>query len=78
MKTIKINKVQAYRKALGLKQSELSEILNISVPMYSRKERRETAFTDNEKVKLLNFFKRYFPNETMIVYFFNIKVSKSK
>ena len=70
METIKINKVQAYRKALGLKQSELSEILNISVPMYSRKERRETAFTDNEKVKLLNFFKRYFPNENIDSLFF--------
>ena len=70
MENIKINKVQAYRKALGLKQSELSKILNISVPMYSRKERRETAFTDKEKVILLNFFKEYFPNETIDSLFF--------
>lgn len=49
METIKINKVQAYRKALVLKQSELSEILNISVLMYSRRERKEIAFTDNKK-----------------------------
>ncbi|WP_294681312.1 helix-turn-helix transcriptional regulator [uncultured Gemella sp.] len=70
MEAIKINKVQAYRKALGLKQSELSEILNISVPMYSRKERRGTAFTDKEKVTLLNYFKEYFPNETIDSLFF--------
>lgn len=70
MKEIKINKVQAYRKTLGLTQRELSNILNISVVMYSKKERKETPFTDVEKVKLLNHFKKYFPNETIDSLFF--------
>ena len=73
MQEIKINKVQAYRKALGLKQYEVANILNISVVMYSKKERKETAFTDVEKVKLLNFFKEYFPNETIDSLFFKNK-----
>jgi len=70
MQEIKINKVQAYRKTLGLKQREMSEMLNISVVMYSKKERKITAFTDIEKVKLLNHFKKYFPNETIDSLFF--------
>ena len=70
MQEIKINKGQAYRKTLGLKQREMSELLNISVVMYSKKERRITAFTDVEKVKLLNHFKKYFPNETIDSLFF--------
>lgn len=41
--------------------------------MYSKKERKETAFTDKEKVILLNFFKEYFPNETIDSLFFKNK-----
>ena len=70
MKEIKINKVQAYRKALGLKQREMCKILNISLVMYSKKERKETPFTDTEKIKLLNYFKQYFQNETIDSLFF--------
>lgn len=67
---IKINKIQAYRKALGLKQREMADLLSISLVMYSKKERKETAFTDVEKVKLLNYFKQYLPDETIDSLFF--------
>lgn len=70
MQGIKINKIQAYRKALGLKQREMASLLNISLVMYSKKERKETAFTDVEKVKLLNYLKQYLPNETIDSLFF--------
>lgn len=70
MQEIKINKVQAYRKALGLKQRQMSELLNISAVMYSKKERKESPFTDIEKVKLLNYFRQYFKNETIDSLFF--------
>lgn len=70
MKEIKINKIQAYRKTLGVTQKEMSKFLNISEAMYGRKERRRTPFTDNEKVKLLNYFKKYFSNETIDSLFF--------
>lgn len=67
---LKINKVQAYRKTLGLKQKDIATFLGISVSMYSRKERREAPFTDNEKVRLLQYFKQQFPNETIDSLFF--------
>lgn len=70
MEKIKINKVQAYRKTLGLKQKDLAKILRISVAMYGRKERKEAPFTDVEKVTLLDFFKQYLPNETIDSLFF--------
>lgn len=70
MEKIKINKIQAYRKTLGVTQKEMSKFLNISEVMYSRKERRLTPFTDIEKVKLLNYFKKYFKDETIDSLFF--------
>jgi DNA-binding helix-turn-helix protein len=70
MKEVKINKIQAYRKTLDLTQKEMSKLLNISEVMYSRKERRLTPFTDTEKVKLLNYFKKYFKEETIDSLFF--------
>lgn len=70
MKEIKINKIQAYRKALNLKQHDIAKILGISVVMYSKKELKETPFTDIEKVKLLDYFKQYFSNETIDSLFF--------
>ena len=70
MKEIKINKIQAYRKALNLKQHDLAKMLGISVVMYSKKERKETPFTDTEKVILLKHFKKYFANESIDSLFF--------
>ena len=70
MKEVKINKIQAYRKALNQKQHDMAKMGGISVVMYSKKERKETPFTDIEKVKLLNYFKQYFSNETIDSLFF--------
>lgn len=70
MEEIKINKIQAYRKALNLKQHDLAKMLGISVVMYSKKERKETPFTDTEKVVLLKYFKQYFTNESIDSLFF--------
>lgn len=70
MQEIKMNKIQAYRKTLGVKQKEMAKMLNISVIMYGRKERKLNPFTDTEKVKLLNYFKKYFQDETIDSLFF--------
>ena len=45
-------------------------MLGISVVMYSKKERKETPFTDTEKVVLLKYFKQYFTNESIDSLFF--------
>lgn len=70
MQEIKMNKIQAYRKTLGVKQKEMAKMLNISVTMYGRKERKLNSFTDTEKVTLLNYFKQYFQDETIDSLFF--------
>ena len=70
MQPIKISKVRSYRYALGKTQKEMSELLNIHHVVYGRKERMLVAFTDKEKVILLNYFKEYFPNETIDSLFF--------
>lgn len=70
MEEIKINKVQAYRKALNLKQHDIAKMLGISVVMYSKKERKESPFTDTEKVILLKYFKKYSIDETIDSLFF--------
>lgn len=72
MEELKISKVRAYRYALGKTQKEMSELLNIHHVVYGRKERMLVAFTDKEKVILLNYFKEYFPNETIDSLFFKI------
>lgn len=77
MQPIKISKIRAYRHALGKTQKEMSELLNIHHVVYGRKERMLAAFTDKEKVTLLNYFKEYFPNETIDSLFFRYNVQKS-
>lgn len=70
MGLVKASKVLSYRKALGKTQKDMSKLLNIHHVVYGRKERMLVAFTDKEKVTLLNFFKEYFPNETIDSLFF--------
>lgn len=65
-----ISKVRVYRQVLGKTQKEMSELLNIHHVVYGRKERMLVAFSDKEKVILLNYFKEYFPNETIDSLFF--------
>lgn len=70
MGQVKINKVRSLRGALGKSQKEISEIIGISQAMYGRKERKTTDFSDKEKIILLEYFKKYFPNETIETLFF--------
>ena len=41
MEEVKINKIQAYRKALNQKQHDMAKMLGISVVMYSKKNERK-------------------------------------
>lgn len=69
MATVKINKVKAFREALEKPQHEIAKILGVSQPSYNRKEKNR-RFTDEEKVILTDYFKKYFPNETLESIFF--------
>lgn len=69
MATVKINKVKAFREVLGIPQHEMSRMLSISQPSYNRKEKKR-KFSDEEKIILTDYFKKYFPNETLESIFF--------
>lgn len=69
MNNIKVNKVRAFREALGKTQGEMSELLGISQPSYNRKEKNRN-FSDVEKITLTKFFKEFFKDETLESIFF--------
>ena len=69
MNNIKVNKVRAFREALGKTQGEMSELLGISQPSYNRKEKNRN-FSDVEKIILTKFFKEFFKDETLESIFF--------
>lgn len=49
---MKNNKIRGYRCMLGLTQSDLAILLNLSAQSISNKERGITSFTDEEKLKI--------------------------
>ena len=70
MEKPKINKIRAYREALNLSQKEMGKLINVHRVVYSRKERKIVNFTDKEKITLLTYFKKFFPDETIDTLFF--------
>lgn len=71
-----MNKVSKYRKFKGYTQSDIAEMLEISLQSYSRKELDKVPFTDEEKIFVWNLFIDEFPNLTIDELFFNHKVPK--
>lgn len=70
-----MNQVRAMRKYMNLTQTDLSEILNISLQTYWKKEKGIVPFNDDEKQILKNIFTKSFPNATIDSIFFNENVS---
>lgn len=66
----KINKVKAFREAIGLTQKDLAKILDISVDSYSRKERGVSEFRKNEMMKITDLFKTNGISESLQDIFF--------
>lgn len=69
-------RVANYRKFLGYTQEEFSKFFNISVQAYSRKERGETPFSDDEKMLIKEMLLNDFPHISIDDIFFNNKVTK--
>ena len=66
----KINKVKAFREAIGLTQKDLARILDISVDSYSRKERGVSDFRKNEMIEIAAIFKNNGIDENLQDIFF--------
>lgn len=66
----KINKVKAFREAIGLTQKDLARILDISVDSYSRKERGVSDFRKNEMIEITAIFKNNGIDENLQDIFF--------
>lgn len=62
--------IREYRKQLGLTQREMAEIIGITEQSYWNKENERRKFTDEEKVKVRDYLRRYVPNVTVDHIFF--------
>lgn len=56
-----MNKVKAMRIMAGKNQIEMSELLNMSVSSYRKKENGIIAFNDSEKKEFIEIVKVFFP-----------------
>ncbi len=66
-----MNKVKAMRIMAGKNQIEMSELLNMSVSSYRKKENGIIAFNDSEKKEFIEIVKVFFPLATIGNIFFN-------
>lgn len=65
-----MSQVAKLRRFKGLTQTEVANILGISLQWYWQKEKGLKNFNDEEKVRLINLFKDDFPNVTIEELFF--------
>ncbi|MGX7024131.1 helix-turn-helix transcriptional regulator [Vagococcus hydrophili] len=66
-----MNKIAGYRIMLGMTQDQMAKKFNISKQAYWKKEKRQTQFSDKEKMKFKEILKPLFPNITIDDIFFN-------
>lgn len=65
-----INKLAGYRVSAGIKTKAMAELLGIAPQTYLKKEKKQIIFKDNEKIKVLEHLKKYFPDVTLEELFF--------
>lgn len=66
-----MNKIAGYRKMLGYTQESMAKKFGISTHAYWKKERGDTQFNDQEKVRFKEMLKSIFPDITIDEIFFN-------
>lgn len=71
-----VNIVSGYRRMLGMRQSDMAKLFNISRQSYWSKENGRTPFSDNEKIVFKNELMKIIPNITIDDIFFRNKVGK--
>lgn len=66
-----MNKVKAMRVMTGKGQKEMSELLDMSLSSYRKKEKGSVAFSDKEKEVFIKIVKNYYPVATIGNIFFD-------
>lgn len=66
----KFNKLAGYRASIEKGRKDFAELLNISIVSYRKKEKGITPFRDEEKIKITEYLKDYYPNITIVDIFF--------
>lgn len=69
-------KVAEYRRYLGLSQTDLANLLGVSLQAYWKKEKGITPFKDDEKIKITKLFQKTLPNIDIMDIFFSELVPK--
>lgn len=70
------NIIKGYRNMVGMKQSEMAEIIGVSRQAYWNKETGRTPFSDKEKELFREEIKKVIPEIKIDDIFFNHKVGK--
>jgi len=65
-----MNRLAAYRKLIGMNQTEMAKELNISLPTYCMKETGKNQFTHSEMIGIIRIIQRKVPDITADEIFF--------
>lgn len=71
-----MNRLAAYRKLIGLNQTQMAEELSMSLTSYSRKESELINFSETEMRKIVTIIREKVPEVTMDDIFFDRSVGK--
>ncbi len=70
------NMIKGYRNMVGMKQSDMANVIGVSRQSYWNKETGRTAFSDREKALFRDEVKKVLPEIKIDDIFFNDKVGK--
>ena len=70
MRINNLDKIKGYRKMLRLTQSDMAELLGISLSAYNKREQGYIEFSDSEKIIVRDLITKHFPSENIESLFF--------
>lgn len=74
MEKVKTNKIKGFRNYLGLNQTQMADMLGISLAAYRNKEQGKTTWKDSERIIIKEMLTPYFEGVTIDQIFFDSKV----
>ena len=70
MSEVKINKIKGFRNYLGLNQTQVADVLGITLTAYRNKEQGKTGWKDSERLIIKEMLAPYFEGVTIDDIFF--------